>query len=771
MSNGRYDGNNTSAKADFGNCNAVVLRCAQPKCGNGGCTDASVASAIVTGCVQSNENCKQYGNDLVQYMTAQLVASSTAKVNEQNAAAQQAAAAAAAQQSQQQMAAMQQQVQQMQLQMQQQQAESQQQIQAALAQQAAQSAAAIESMKSAATSAAMENEAGISAYQQDAINRGISADILERQKITGQVMTELENAEVQLKELKTVMNTAFEYAGCDPRGNNCTGPKRVKKWRELAVEFLNPYDETINNVYDALELAQLVGVDLSDIYMMLNNSCNRWGQYMCPRMAGGQIIYPKDVISSTASVLVPQVCSNFGTELDANCARDCHESHSSDDVAYKNCINTNNCYKYVSKNCQDCTLLKVLSSGEDVYNGWIDAEYSTDNGNTTVVACASGALDSSALFARRTKNKNGAGLVDIDKLDVWLNQKEPNKTSRTSVDKLMSYCYADDGMDVLEKAISSKSVSKTNGYPLCVKDLDSIKTEDKDDCGYISPIYAVCDTHLYNAGKKNASEIKKRYSNECSRKEINNSNLTEKTRVLWAQKVSNACVVKWCSDGYRPDSVGCVKDDEWKADGIEALEYNKGKREFDEHEKAEYGEITEIIALKTTVISQQMYKQYEYLSATLRRLKTQLEKATLTAKLQAAGAKDDESSSSGLLGGGSKSDDKTIYLAGAENCNNKMDYESVYSCVQSNATLVINSAKSNARKACNQLYETVKTFNIWAESAKIGSGDDCHESKIETKCNKDIAQSCAQTLLQKVAKERADAKKQTKKIKQSDDDE
>ena len=102
MSNGRYDGN-TSAKADFGNCNALILRCAQPKCSNGGCGDMSVASAIVTGCVQSNSSCKQYGNDLVQYMSAQLVASSNAKINEQNMAAQQAAAAAAAQQSQQQM--------------------------------------------------------------------------------------------------------------------------------------------------------------------------------------------------------------------------------------------------------------------------------------------------------------------------------------------------------------------------------------------------------------------------------------------------------------------------------------------------------------------------------------------------------------------------------------------------------------------------------------------------------------------------------------------
>lgn len=46
----------------------------------------------------------------------------------------------------------------------------------------------------------------------------------------------------------------------------------------------------------------------------------------------------------------------------------------------------------------------------------------------------------------------------------------------------------------------------------------------------------------------------------------------------------------------------------------------------------------EIIALKTTVIAQQMNKQYEYMDSMIRRFKTQLEKAVLTTKMQAAGA-------------------------------------------------------------------------------------------------------------------------------------
>ncbi len=713
MTNGRYD-TNTAAKVDFGNCNAVVLRCAQPKCANGGCSDMSIASAIVAGCVQSNDTCKQYGNDLVQYMSAQLVASSTAKINEQNAAAQQAAAAAAAQQSQQQMQEMQYQMQQMQQQMAQQQAESAAQLQNALAQQAAQNAAALESVKSAATDAAKENEAGISAYQQDAINRGISTDVLERQKITGQVMTELENAEVQMKTLKTVMNTAFEYAGCDARGNNCTGPKRVKKWRELATEFLDPYDEVINKTYDALELAILVGVNLSDIYMMLNNSCNRWGQYMCPRVSGGKIEYT-DIDSSYKGI--PQVCTG-GFKPDSECVDMCWEKNSCNQdgcvdgntSAYNSCINKCS-YKKSGTNCRPCTLLKILSNDNEVYEGWIDAEGDTSNGNTTVVACASGALDASALFRRRTKNKNGAGLVDIDKLDTWLHQKEPSKELRSGV-KPLDYCDADDNKDILEKAMLSKVVP-VKGSALCVEKIEAGKrdyTKEDSDCGYINPTYAICDIHPYNVGKSGASdEIKKRFPNDCTDE-------LQKTdpNVLWAEKDSqgNCTIVKWCKEGYKSNGRVCsqlISDDgkaSWK---IGVVAYDQGLKEYNEHMNTKLGEIKEMLALKTTVISQQMYKQYEYLSATLRRLKTQLEKATLTAQLQAAGAKDDDSSSSsGLLG--SSSSKSSQY----RNCAGKDDASAV-ECFSENYSVLWDRTKEG--KKCNnkddksQIEKDIKIMN------------------------------------------------------------
>ena len=45
-------------------------------------------------------------------------------------------------------------------------------------------------------------------------------------------------------------------------------------------------------------------------------------------------------------------------------------------------------------------------------------------------------------------------------------------------------------------------------------------------------------------------------------------------------------------------------------------------------------EMNEVIALKATVIAQQMKQQYDFLNATIKRFKTQLEKAVLTSKME-----------------------------------------------------------------------------------------------------------------------------------------
>lgn len=724
MTNGRYDGNVT-ARADFGNCNALIMRCATPKCSNGGCADASIASAIVAGCVQSNNSCKQYGDDLVSYMTAQLVASSNAKINEQQMAAEvaRAQAEAAASASNEQISQMQNQMYQMQQQMAQQQAQSAAQLQEALAAQAEQSAAALAEMKSAATASAMETEAGISAYQQEAIDRGISTDVLERQKITGQIMTEIENAEVSLTTLKKSMDTAFDYARCDKRGNNCRAPKRVKKWRELASDFLEPYDNTVDKIYDALVVAQTVGVDLSQIYMMLNNSCNSWGQYMCEK--GGDIQYvgekgtpmscPKDVFKKIEECKSALCMTEKVETTDTKTGEKTHVSFLDD-----KCASECNA-KY---NCKPCTLLKVLTDQSDVYEGWINPSVADDS-NGTVVACASSVLDSSKLFTRRTKNKNGAGLVDIDQLDIWINQVEPDKD--LDGHKPFEYCGTDSAT-VLERSVLSKVVP-AKGAKFCVDKIGANAGEDKEQCPYIHPVYGICDTALYNIGLK-ADQV-------------------EETTANTTQSSSQSGGIETLTKGSKETS----------ADGKQVESYTMSAEQKDKIQK--------ILGLKITAISQQMYKQYEYLNATIRRLKIQLEKATLTAALEAAGGKSESgSSSSGLLGG--KSDtDKEIVLAGAENCWNSSSPENAYSCIQTNLNLVKSNASTNRQKAAKQLGKTVAVAKQWGIDTcsqykeNKCTTDECENydsNKSETKTDSII--KCANALSIAVARKISDEKKE-----------
>lgn len=466
----------TTATADFGNCNAVVMRCAQPKCSNGGCTDLSVTSAIVSGCVQSNASCKQYGDDLVQYISAQLVAQSTAKVNAANAAAQTAAANAAAQQSAQQMAAMQQQMQQMQNEMAAQNAQTVAQLQSALEEQKQLTANAIAEAQSAQQVATVSQPVqqsnsvnGLTDAQVAAAQNGVSADVLAREQITGQIMSAIENAEVQLKTLKATMTDVFNYAGCDSRGNNCTGPKRVKMFKQKAEGFFDPYESVLDELYDALILAQSVGVDITDIYMMLNGSCNVWGQYLCGLGADSR---------------QQLVCDDVTVTYDA--------SGNATPTSGKNChyVTTNALPTYTSVSCQNgrsvssggnvrgghecvigqvvppeddisCTLQKtIVDDGTDdsrVQRDWLWSETS-DSGANIRVGCASSALESSTLFRNRKKKAT----IDIETLQKIIAQDAPafSRSSKSGINKeQVKYCAVTEPMYAnLQKLVTTKTL-------------------------------------------------------------------------------------------------------------------------------------------------------------------------------------------------------------------------------------------------------------------------------------------------------------------------
>ena len=103
----------------------------------------------------------------------------------------------------------------------------------------------------------------------------------------------------------------------------------------------------------------------------------------------------------------------------------------------------------------------------------------------------------------------------------------------------------------------------------------------------------------------------------------------------------------------------------------------------------------DVIALKTTVMTQQMYKQYEYLESMMKRFKTQLEKAVLTTKLEASGADTSSDVSASSSGTASfKSSDRNIFIAGVSNCNNELTNQKVFECLNTNLNSIYNASNN-----------------------------------------------------------------------------
>ena len=418
LMNGRAGMAQTTAEANFGNCNAIVLRCASPKCASGGCTDMNVAAAIVAGCVNSNQNCKQYGDDLIQYITAQVVAQSTAKAQEQQnavaiaqaqAEAQAAASAAAAEQNNAQMQQMAAQMAQMQQQMAESMTAMQEQMAATAESQNAQIQNALESRAAESptyagaptapieTGAVIAGLEGLGVAEQLAAKNRISTDILVREQMGGQIETAIEDATLKMKELKQQLDAIIEYAGCDPSVTQCTGPKRVKKFKDMANEFFDPYEEVLDNMYDTLILAMTLGIDVSDTIMLLSGACNIWGKYLCDTCR-------------------PPTGGHSENDYDGVC-----ECNTENNGSYSNCY-----YRVktkegkVDQNQPHCRLVGTINNGEQVWHEWIDANSGITG--TTQVACASDMIEAASLFRNRRKKTS----VDIEIVRDLINQDSYN---------------------------------------------------------------------------------------------------------------------------------------------------------------------------------------------------------------------------------------------------------------------------------------------------------------------------------------------------------
>lgn len=164
--------------------------------------------------------------------------------------------------------------------------------------------------------------------------------------------------------------------------------------------------------------------------------------------------------------------------------------------------------------------------------------------------------------------------------------------------------------------------------------------------------------------------------------------------------------------------------------------------------------MNQIIAAKITVISQQMYKQYEYLSSTLRRLRTQLQKAVLMADLEMAGGNSEKSSS----GSYSRNNDKEIVLAGAQNCNNISRPAEVYRCLQENINLVRSNVQTNRNQAKKQLDKIVDSARNWGLCLESEANGVCKEKCASYSSESEI-KDCATSLSIQISRKQSEEEK------------
>ena len=159
--------------------------------------------------------------------------------------------------------------------------------------------------------------------------------------------------------------------------------------------------------------------------------------------------------------------------------------------------------------------------------------------------------------------------------------------------------------------------------------------------------------------------------------------------------------------------------------------YNIGKTENPTGADKEL--MRDVIAMKTTLITQQMYRQYEQMESMLRRLKTQLEKAVLTTGLEAKGASSSGSSSSS--GGSSfKSDDRNIHMAGVKNCLNYYQDSEILKCYEDNLNMIVNMSGNGDNVSSELKKQLVQDFCKLA-GQNIGEGKGCSTDNWKNYCN------------------------------------
>ncbi len=167
--------------------------------------------------------------------------------------------------------------------------------------------------------------------------------------------------------------------------------------------------------------------------------------------------------------------------------------------------------------------------------------------------------------------------------------------------------------------------------------------------------------------------------------------------------------------------------------------------------------MNEVIALKSTVIAQQLKEQYDQLNAIIKRFKTQLEKAVLTSKIEVATG----NAASGNTGGGSSYASANRGLANANDCS-FVEYDKVFDCLMGNLQKVQQAADSdtvNARKQLEKDLGLMSNYSMCTTTNKDGknvnSSCNADATDYQSKCGnyssgRKQLQTCAQWLWSQV---------------------
>jgi len=493
-----------------------------------------ITAAIVRGCLESSTpECRAHGDALINAVAAQIVASNLARATAQQ---QQAAAAQAAQSgaSDAQIAALNQQLQQMQQQMAAQQAQSAQQIEAALAQQqaATQQALAQQAATAQAQLTAAQEQVAAPAVQAMA-DRGLDANLIARQQIVGQVMSQLDNVSAGLNTMRAVSRDVSDYARCNHNATDCEGPRRVAVFRRKAQGFFEPYDNVLDALERSLETAITAGIDVTDIFMMLTNSCQQWAKFLCRQPNDEPVIFctpgwtlhePGDYIIVNNVRVRITAFSDPGSQVITGPLQPgeplvrCRRSQ----LANQN----NPQWGYTVRHTNpDCTLTETLRNDQraEIQQNWI-LQTSQDSTNVRM-ACIGDGLLQTGIFGRR--NRQRASVMDIDALEDIINYDEPRAIPNsilTATGTPLPFCYlSESGTNELRSMIRTRRFSRIyvppttrsgNDAGLIPAQLGTCDPDQDHDC-MINPMFALCTTHAYNIGARTNEQGQRDRMNEA----------------------------------------------------------------------------------------------------------------------------------------------------------------------------------------------------------------------------------------------------------------